>query len=244
MPWIKKVYQLPNYVLVEKTFSTRFGKGYIYRDAHDKPSSEAQQKVNDRQIVKRMGLLANANFKEDDYFLTYTFSKDKRPKDLDECREIWRKYLRALRYRYKRRGKQFKYLWCIESENCAIHIHFLCNNEFNISEFPKWSYSSSPHIKLLDDRNYHSIGEYMAKEGHKKRKEQTVHTKKTMGTSRNLIRPEPKVTVLLNSNWSDTPRVGKGYTLDKSSLENGYIENPFTGAVFRHQIYRMMRKDE
>ncbi len=243
MPWIKKEYRIKNFIYVERTFSTRYGKGWVCRSPNEKETSEKAARVNDRRKIKYMGLLANANFTEGDYFITYTFRRELRPACLDDCRELWRKYLRKLRDAYKKAGQPFKYMWCIESENCATHIHMLFNSDVPLRSLPPWPYGN-PKIELLDDRKWHSIGEYISKENHRKKRDgEQAHTKKTMGTSRNLIRPQPKVTVLVSGRWPEKPRAPKGYYLDESSLENVVYENTFNGVMFPCQTCRFIKKE-
>lgn len=241
MPWIKKEYRIKNVVYVERTFSTRYGKGWICRSPNKNKTPEKVARVNDRRQIKYMELLANENFGQGDYWVTYTFRRNCRPACLADCKEIWRKYLRKMRDTYKKAGKSLKYMWRIEYENCATHIHILFNNELNFKELPFWEYGN-PKIKILDDRLWHSIGEYLAKDSHIKNGAE-ASTKKVMGTSRNLIRPQPKVTVLVSGRWPEKPRAPKGYYLDESSLENLIYENTFNGAMFPCQTCRFIKKE-
>ncbi len=74
-----------------------------------------------------------------------------------------------------------------------------------------------------------------------------INHKMKFGSSRNLIRPEPDITVLDTANWKDNPPEEEieGYELDTSEpVENGYIENPINGGFYRMQSYRLIRKRE
>lgn len=91
MPWIKKEYDCGNCVMVVKCFASRYGsKGQILHitDSNNK-TSEKQQAVNDRNAMMRYSVYANANFKEGDYYATYTFKRGLLPATKKECEKIW-----------------------------------------------------------------------------------------------------------------------------------------------------------
>lgn len=242
MPWIKKEYDCGNCVMVVKCFASRYGsKGQILHIINsDNKTSEKQQAVNDRNAMQRYSVLANANFKKGDYYATYTFKRGLLPATVEECEEIWKKYRRKLRDFYKKQGKEFKYIYVFEFDGVRPHFHMLFNNDgINLADLPEWEYGN-PDTKLLDNREYHTVGEYFVKvcygdlESPKKGK---------LGSSRNLYRPEPKITVLHSSNWSKTPKARAGYYIDTESIRNGYVEVIENGFIFRYQSYRMIRQE-
>ena len=242
MPWIKKEYDCGNCVMVVKCFASRYGsKGQILHitDSNNK-TSEKQQAVNDRNAMMRYSVLANANFKEGDYYATYTFKRGLLPATIGECEEIWKKYRRKLRDFYKKQGKELKYLFVFEYDGVRPHFHMLFNNDdINLKDLPKWEYGN-PDIKLLDNREYHTIGEYFVKVCYE---DEESPKKGKIGSSRNLYRPDPKITVLRSSNWSKTPKARTGYYIDTESIRNGYIEVIENGFIFRYQSYRMIRQE-
>ena len=242
MPWIKKEYDCGNCVMVVKCFASRYGsKGQILHitDSNNK-TSEKQQAVNDRNAMMRYSVLANANFKEGDYYATYTFKRGLLPATIGECEEIWKKYRRKLRDFYKKQGKELRYLFVFEYDGVRPHFHLLFNNDdINLKDLPKWEYGN-PDIKLLDNREYHTIGEYFVKVCYE---DEESPQKGKIGSSRNLYRPEPKITVLRSSNWSKTPKARAGYYIDTKSIRNGYVEVIENGFIFRYQSYRMIRQE-
>lgn len=240
MPWIKKEYDCGNCVMIIKCFSSRYGsKGQVLHiTSSNNKTSDKQQAVNDRNAMLRYSVLANANFKEGDYFITCTFKRGLLPATKDECKTIWKKYRRKLRAFYKKQGKELKYIYVFEYEGVRPHFHILINNDdINLKDLPKWEYGT-PHIEILDNRDYHTIGEYFVKVSYDE-----ASKKGELGSSRNLYRPEPKTTILQSANWSSTPKARAGYYIDTASLENGYIEVKQNGFIFRYQSYRMIKQE-
>ena len=184
----------------------------------------------------RYSILANANFKAGDYFITYTFKKGAMPATIAEHKVIWKKYRRKLRNYYKQLGKPFKYIYVFEYEGVRPHFHILMNNDdINLKSLPKWEYGT-PHIEILDDRDYHTIGKYFVKVSYEENRKKGM-----LGSSRNLYRPVPKITVLNSPSWNTNPKAKEGYRIDGETLINGYVEIPQNGFTFRYQSYVMVK---
>lgn len=240
MPFIRKEYDCGKCITVIKCFASRYGsKGQVLHiTSSNNKTSDKQQAVNDRNAMLRYSILANANFKEGDYFLTLTFKKSLLPATKEECKAIWKKYRRKLRAFYKKQGKELKYIYVFEYEGVRPHFHILINNDdINLKDLPKWEYGT-PHIEILDNREYHTIGEYFVKVSYEEDRK-----KGELGSSRNLYRPQPKITTLISSGWSSTPKARAGYYIDAESVENGYTEVLQNGFIFRYQSYRMIRQE-
>nr|DAP59364.1 MAG TPA: protein of unknown function DUF1424 [Caudoviricetes sp.] len=246
MPWIKKEYDCGNMKFVERKYASRYGAkkevAHIIKKEAENKTTEIQQWVNDRNAMKRFAILANANFKEDDYFITYTFRRGTIPPSVRECKKLWAKFRRKMRKVYKKAGIDFKYLYVFEHEGVRPHFHMLFNNDgINIKDMPKWEYGT-PKIIPLDNREYHTIGEYFVKCVYDMEKGE-YRPKGEIGSSRgNLFRPEPTITVLEGPDWNDIPEEEEGYEIDYDSLENGYIEVVENRLSFRYQSYRLMKQ--
>lgn len=254
MPWVSVEYDCGRCVLVYKHFCTRYGsKGKItYTKTDSKGKTTTQQKAcNDRRIEIIYDALANINFGEGDYFITYTFERGKLPKlengkaDIKRCKRIWKTYRDKLRAFYRSQGQELKYIYSFQYEDCRPHFHFLCNNpDINIAKFPKWKYGT-PKIKVLDDRKHHTIGEYFARGTPVEEETEdgviaVTHKKGKLGSSRNLIRPEPKIKRLSKPYWNTHPKSRKGY--DVTDVENGYTFNPYNNGYYNCQFYRLVKR--
>lgn len=242
MPWIEKTVDCGNVKFVKRYFSTRYGtKGQVFRNGAVGTTSEAQERINDKNKIERFNILSNANFYEGDYFLTFTYKRENRPDSLETAKDQWTKLLRKLRALYKKNGTALKYLWCLEYKNNVYHFHMLCNNDnINSKEFQRlWKYGSI-NIKCLDDRAYNTVGEYMMKEQFTK--EEKTKPSRCYGSSKNLYKPEPQIKILNNGEWDETPVADAGYTLDDDSLENGEIYIEDIDVSFRYQAYRLLKQ--
>lgn len=243
MAWLMKEYDCGKCKIVKKGFASRYGAKKQILNITNK-TTQLQQSINDRNAMFRYSILANANFNEGDYFITFTFKRGKLPESIEECKEIWKKYRRKLRALYKKKGVELKYIYSFEYKECRPHFHILFNNGgVNASEFPKWEYGT-PHIEMLDDREYHTIGEYFCKVVYDDEKiNGKIKYKGDLSCSRNLYRPEPDITVLESDNWDETPEAEDGYEIDYDSIVNGYVEVIESQLQFRYQSYRMIKSD-
>lgn len=242
MPWIKKEYDLGSMKFVEKKYASRYGAKKEVAHIIKNKTTEIQQIVNDRNAMRRYGILANANFKKGDYFVTYTFKRGTLPPSAEECKRIFAKYRRKIRAVYQKKGLDFKYLYVFEHEGVRPHFHMLFNNDgVNMADLPEWEYAT-PHIEILDNREYHTVGEYFVKSVYDMEKGEYC-PKGEIGSSRgNLFRPEPTVTVLDGPDWKDIPEEEDGYEIDYESIDNGYTEVVENHLCFRYQSYRLMKQ--
>lgn len=241
MAWIKEEYDCGNCKMCRKKWASRYGqKREVYIPKNK--TSETQQRVNDKNAMFRYSVLANTNFKQGDYFVTYTFKKGALPGDYKELKKLFEKYRRKVRDTYKKKGLDFKYLYVFEYEGVRPHFHILFNNDgMNFADLPKWEYGGV-HIELLDDREYHTVGEYFVKQTYDVDDKKSAK-KGDIGSSRNnLIRPEAEITILDGSSWDDRPEVDEGYELDEESLDNGMIIVVDKKLEFPYQQYRLIRQ--
>lgn len=247
MPWIKTEYDCGNCVIITHHFSTRYGsKGKItYQKTDEKGNmTEAQMRYLDRRAQLKADVIVNANFKKGDYFITYTFARGKLPDSRAKIDRIWKTYSEKLRKTYRQHGAELKYYGVLQDEGCRPHFHFVFNNEFNIADFPEWKYGT-PKLEILDGRKHHNIGSYFLRGTTKEDKDGIKeHFRGHVRCSKNLYRPIPNVTKLKGSSWSSIPKNRKGYYVDKSTIENGEIENPYNKGTYRCQIYVLVKANE
>lgn len=252
MPWLKVEYNCGNCVIGQKYFSTRYGsKGKItYNHTENGKTTTAQKRCNDKKSELHFDVLTNSNFGKGDYFITYTFKRGQLPKlkngkpDIKRIKRIWKTYRDKLRACYRKHGLELKYIYAFQFEDVRPHFHILINNDgMNPADLPEWPYGS-PEWKTLDGRKRHTIGEYFARGTpieiiEENGQQVTLHKRGIVQSSRNLYKPKRRVRRLKRSNWSEKPKVKKGYYLQV--LENGHIENPFNQGSYRYQYYCMVR---
>lgn len=92
-----------------------------------KPTSEVQQKLNEKHSRERIVMLANANFTPQDIRLDLTFRPDALPENADEAQRVIRNFFRRLkRYRKSAGLPELKYICVLEaSPTGRYHFHLI-----------------------------------------------------------------------------------------------------------------------
>lgn len=236
---IKKIYRYKNVEEVERHYSGRYGKK-VQPGARKKPTPEEMARVNERNCIKKLRRKIQANFEEEDLFLTLTYRRDTRP-DVKEARRQVRRVLARLRKEWKMAGVQLKYIIVTEYLNKSIHHHLILNDLPNGTGAKKvnriWKTNGACHNKYLyEDGQYERLAAYLVKETSKTFRQAGNPAKARYSCSRNLKNPKPKSVRLKSDDWPENPRVPKGFYLDKHSLINGIDKRGY-----RYQYYRLIR---
>lgn len=226
-------------VEVTKSYTKRVGT--TVRGKKKKPTPEEIEKVNQMNAVRTLRLKINANFGEDDPFITLTYRKEERPTP-EQAKKYMKKLVDGLRKEYKKQGETLKYIHVTEYRNKAIHHHLLINHtkSMDVSKLVRkmWKFGR-PDFKYLDDTGqYKDLAEYLIKETSKTFRENDGGQKQRYSCSRNLILPKPKTKIIKKAKtWLPDPKPIKGYYIDKDTVYNGI--DPFTGREY--QKYTMVR---
>ncbi len=193
------------------------------RQKRHKPTPEEMAAVNERNAIRKLTQILNANFTEGDHWLTLTYPKYYKPNPEDAKRDV-KRLLKKLRKEYRRHGTVFKYVWVKEYVKSNIHHHLVLTNpehmDFLKSIRKYWSFGT--HDKTLYSVEYSKLAEYIVKETSKTFKEKEAGSKQRYSCSRNMIRPVP-VTELISraDGWREIPRAIKGYFIPKATIFNG-----------------------
>lgn len=236
MAYIKKKTVAGNSIRIEKYYSSRYGsKGKCTRSQNFEKTPEKMAIRNARYACIKADDVFNANFKEGDLMLTFTFSPNKRPSNPNEVLKIWNNYIRRVRYAYKKAGVVFKWQKGIETPEKNPHIH-AAFTYIDLALLPKWEYGSVK-IERFDDRDHHTYGGYMRELTHIKAgnagKYNQAKSTQFYSHSRNCVIPQPEVTVITSDHWADEPKAPKGYYVVKESVQNW--EDEVNG--YKHQSY-------
>ena len=84
------------------------------RRSRCKPTSEIQQKLNQKNAEKKLTRLVHSNFTEDDIALHLTYRPGEEPQTEEEAQHILSNYIRRLKRRYAKLGLELKYISCTE----------------------------------------------------------------------------------------------------------------------------------
>lgn len=216
--YIEKTIYAGDVIIRKKYFSLRYGKKNIPRNANIQESSEQQKRINKKRSDEKRELLMLNNFNVGDWWITLTYSKEKRPEDIDEAHNIFRKLLQRIKRRLKRRGIEFKYMGKTEMpKSGAVHHHLVINGDIEISEiFDMWEYGSLRDVKRIYKLDDFKLADYFVKGENSRHKEADCRYTQ----SRNLVKPVEKVRIIKSGHWRMEPRPIKGYDILAGSVQN------------------------
>lgn len=224
------------------------GKKRIKRD---KPTREAVQKVNRMNKTQRCRWKMLTYINPGDLFVTLTYRVKDRPASMIVAKEHFRKLIRYVRKKVKKRGYELFWLRNIEhGAKGAWHIHLVINETEGMADILReaWSYGGIyiETIKLNDklyDEDFTRLAAYMTKD------ENTEEIRKdgapakprireaSYSTSRNMPLTDPETEKLIR--WKSEPLIRKGYFVTR--IHEGI--NPVTGYKYRrYTLFKLHRE--
>lgn len=215
-------------VEIVKCYALRQRKGQQRDPNVKKKTLEEIQEANRRQAAKKLARLINANFRPGDLHVTLTYKREMRP-DSDEGQKRLKRFLDAMRRRYRKILKEFKYVAATEYARKSIHHHVILNNvndgeETSVDYIRKlWKeYGHPKYVQLYDDAEYEQLADYLIKETDKTFRDPDSPVKQRYSCSRNLVQPKvSRRDVKTRRGWEKDPKPWKGYYIKKDSLYNG-----------------------
>lgn len=239
MPYYKTTIVAGKTIEVIKSYTKRVGAKV--RAGKKKPTAEEIEKVNQANAERTLRLKINANFGEDDLYITLTYRRDERPTP-KQAKENIKGLINTLKKEFKKLGAELKYIHVTEYKNKSIHHHLLINHVDgqDVAKMVRqaWKFGR-PAFKFLDDTGqYKKLAAYFIKETSKTFRENNGGHKQRYSCSRNLIIPVPKTEIIRTAKkWLEEPKPIKGYYIDKETVYNGI--DPFNGR--KYQKYTMIQ---
>lgn len=245
------IFRFRNSTEYEYKFAGNYGAKGEHRAKKQKRTPESIEKQNQYQREKTVRRLIKANFKEGDLWTTLTYS-DKEGRTIRDITEDVSRFLKNMRYQYKKAGEACKYIYRIEiGSKGGIHVHIILNRIPNIDLLIQrlWKHGKTFN-ELLDNGPYDKLAEYIVKQP-------TDQQKKILKTfdedakkliryscSRNLERPVPETKVFsrrtMQTVFNNDLIPEAGYYIDKDSIRRGI--NEFTG--FSYLYYQEIKIDK
>ena len=150
-----------------------------------KPTSEIQAKLNQRNAEKKLTRLVHNNFTENDIALHLTYRNGEEPENEADALRVLGNFIKRLKRRYKKAGKELKYISCTEygKKTGRVHHHLIINGGYDRDEIEKlWGrgYANSKRLQFEED-GVTGLAHYIAKD---------KHFFKRWNQSRNLDIPE------------------------------------------------------
>lgn len=232
----EKTYRCGKTIWIEKTKTRVYPKGE-QRSAKRKPTPEEKREENARQAERALARKIEANFGEEDYWVTLTYRKENRPGP-QEAAKLLKKFLAEMRKTYRKENHELKYIVVTEYQEKAIHHHLITNGIGKTMQLIRkaWPHGR-PDCKLLDESGeYSELASYMIKETEKTFRNADVPQKQRYSCSRNLITPQPKVRLIRAKEFRKDPRPYKGYEIIKESVVSG--QNLYG---YEYQYYKMIK---
>lgn len=241
MPYIKEVCVAGGTIEICKYYSYRAHAKGEKRDKKEKPTSEAQKRVNLRMAEKELRRLMNANFKNGDVLVRLDFYK--RPVGSEEMQELIAKAVRKMRGEYKKAGKGLKYIYVKEvGPRGSRHIHMLLAKEdLDVLAILEkcWPHGGIHVDPWRTGPNFAKAASYFIKYASKTEETEGKLIGKRWYPSRNLKKPKVRKIVIGSNRFREEVKEKKGYILEKDSIQSGVSE--FTG--FRYFSYTLIRAE-
>lgn len=157
-----------------------------------KPTRKMQEKLNWRHAAEKLTRILNTNFTEDDLSLTLTFREN--PINDEAAKKAIQKFLRKIRYRFKKLERELKYVWQLEkSKKGRYHIHMVLTGGIDRDELEKlWGngYANSKRLQF-DQHGLAALSRYIGKSCVDSEEERVTY--RSYNGSKNLIDPEPEI---------------------------------------------------
>lgn len=132
-----------------------------------KPTSEIQQKLNDKRSIEHLTRLIHTNFTENDHVIGLDYAGNCLPEDDVQAKQDVVNYLRRIKRLYRKHSSELKYIMVYErSEKGRPHFHLILNN-IGVPETElraKWQYGRTEIEPLqFDECGVVGLSRYVSK---------------------------------------------------------------------------------
>lgn len=159
------------------------------RRAKCKPTSEVQQRLNEKESINRAIRIAEENFRPGDFALDLTYETE--PADMKEAQRILNAYVKRLRRLYDAKGIVLKYMKRSEKGVRAGRIHhhlYITGGVDRDTVEEMWGQGRCNTRRLQFGKDgIEGLTAYICGQG------KTRDTYRRWSCSRNCVRPEPEI---------------------------------------------------
>lgn len=225
---------------IEEYHDGRYGAPGLKRMKRRKATKEDMLRVNKWNKEKRCRQRLLQYFKETDLFLTWTYSIEERPPDMQTALKDFRRSIVKVRRAYRKRGYELFWIRNIEKgTKGAWHIHLIVNEIGDSASIVQkaWDHGGTwiTEIKRSKfyDEDFMRLACYMTKDKNTVEKKKDGTEGKTRikessyNTSKNMPLPDPHEDKLRR--WKKEVKPKKGYYIAR--IWEGI--NPKTGYKYR-----------
>lgn len=237
MPYIQEVFTAGKVKEVRKYHTYKYQSKKASRSSKSEVTKEEMSKINAYNAERKLRILLNANFKEDDLYLTLTYREEQ---EANEAKSQLTKFIRKLRAFYKKLGSVLKYIAVTEYKKKRIHHHLLINSDEKIKKSDVNKIWQHGFVKVEffggEPEDCQRLASYFIKESNNTfNTEEKVHGLRWV-SSKNLIHPVAETKVVKADSWREEPQAAKGYYVDKSSIRTWRTRDGYMC-----QFYRMIK---
>lgn len=224
----------------EYKYAGNYGAKGEKRAKRQKPTPEQVAKQNQINKENRIRRIIKANFYPSDLWVTLKYPKGTR-KPYEEVRKDMDRFLKKLRYRYKKLDDDLKFIYRIEiGKRGGIHTHILVNRthcskgtDTLITEC--WTEGFTHFTPIREEGGYADLASYIAKPVPEEQQDhEDAEKTKSYHCSRNLIRPKPERKTYFRRTMrkllEEGPQPTPGFYIVKESIVSG--TNKYTGMSY------------
>lgn len=183
----------------------------------------------------------NANFADGDYLVKLDFARNA-VKDSAEMQKQMVNFIARLKRRFKKEGKELKYIYVKEiGSKGGRHVHLMlnkCNIDWIRETWPHGGIHIDP---LYSDGQYAKIASYFIKYAAITEQTEGKLVGKRWYASRNLQKPKVKKMIISAGSFRKNIRIKKGYYLEKDSVVEGVCD--LTGyEFFAYTLHKVKKR--
>lgn len=242
MPHIEEICVAGGIIEICKYYTYRINVKGERREKREKPTSEAQEKVNQRLAEKRLRRIMAANFRNGDTVVRLDFSK--RPEGSVEMQALISKALRKISAMYRKAGKQLRYIYVKEvGPRGGRHIHMIMSREdMDVLQILTkcWPHGGIHVDPWNTGPDFSKLASYFIKYAARTEQTEGKLIGKRWYPSRNLEQPKITKRILRSDHFRENIKKKQGYTLAKDSVRSGISD--FTG--YRYFSYTLVRTED
>lgn len=197
---------------------------------------ESSRKAHARRAEQNLRWILNENFRDgSDALVTLSWKKGAAPEDSAEMRRRVRNFLRRLKTRYLKTGKELRYVYTMEiGPKGSRHVHMVIN-DVDLRELGQvWDGGALDVQPLNSNGQYAKIAAYFVKYNTKTEETEGKKLGKKYNASRNLRKPRIKTRQITRKRFCE-PRERKGWRIDKELTAEG--TNEWDGTMWQRIVY-------
>lgn len=192
------------------------------RKKKQKPSTEEQLAANLKNAIRKLTRIMNTNFGAEDYHLVLSYRKEEKPDSWEGMARDAREFLKKLRKEYKKLGLPWGYVRVMECGKRGARHHHLVIKGIKPAIFRKcWTKGWVGCYPLDESGQYKDLAAYFLKFT-----DEAVRAgilKHRWDSSKNLKQPEIHRVRVSRRYFRATPKIEKGYYLDKDTVQE-YVD--------------------